>query len=213
MEFSICITTLNDAKTVRDSLDSILSQLPEESEVVVVDAGSTDGQLPILERYAAEGRIRLAIHKGCTRGRGRQIALQLAKGDNIISGLDTDDRILPGSLQKLVERYVKGEGLPIMKAGTVYIGKRGAVESIGWKDLYAGEDADFEARAREKGLLEPVDMTLQDSKVMRTYKRFERFRHHVRLFWAYAGIGITPVTSWKSRWLWVLIKTLRKLSR
>ena len=57
MKISIAIPVLNDVRVGR-ALDSALSQQHEhELEVIVVDAGSTDGTLGVLERY----RERIAV--------------------------------------------------------------------------------------------------------------------------------------------------------
>ena len=47
--YSIAICNLNQAATLRESLLSILRQVTREYELVVVDDGSTDGSLDILE--------------------------------------------------------------------------------------------------------------------------------------------------------------------
>lgn len=57
---SICIPTYNGARYLEACLDSVLSQTYKDIEILVVDDGSTDATLEILERYAAsDERIRL----------------------------------------------------------------------------------------------------------------------------------------------------------
>ena len=47
--YSIAVCNLDQAATLRESLTSILRQITREYEVVVVNDGSTDGSLDILE--------------------------------------------------------------------------------------------------------------------------------------------------------------------
>ncbi len=51
MTISIITTTFNSAATLRDTLDSILSQTCQDLESVIVDGGSKDGTLDIIREY------------------------------------------------------------------------------------------------------------------------------------------------------------------
>ncbi|HYG30307.1 MAG TPA: glycosyltransferase family 2 protein [Allosphingosinicella sp.] len=48
---SICITTLNRARFIGETLDSIVPQLTPDVEVVIVDGGSTDGTGDVVRPY------------------------------------------------------------------------------------------------------------------------------------------------------------------
>ena len=51
MRVSIITVSFNSAKTIKDTIDSVLSQDFPEIEYIVVDGGSTDGTVQIIERY------------------------------------------------------------------------------------------------------------------------------------------------------------------
>ncbi|HEX8654746.1 MAG TPA: glycosyltransferase [Allosphingosinicella sp.] len=51
IRLSICIPTLNRARFIGETLDSILPQLTPEAEIVIVDGGSTDGTGDIVRAY------------------------------------------------------------------------------------------------------------------------------------------------------------------
>jgi glycosyltransferase involved in cell wall biosynthesis len=66
---SIVLTTLNGARYIRDSIDSCLKQTYGNIELIVVDGGSTDGTVEIVESYLDEDpRVRL-IHQRDNEGK------------------------------------------------------------------------------------------------------------------------------------------------
>lgn len=130
---SITVVTacLDSAGTIEEALESVRSQGYPRLEHVVVDGGSTDGTLEILERspglrYVSEpddGRVD-AVNKG----------VAMATGD-VISWLNADDRYHPGALRAVGEAFaaapdtmwvtgycdiVDGDGEEIRHAVTAY---------------------------------------------------------------------------------------------
>lgn len=59
---SVCIATFNGAEFIKEQLDSILSQIKEDDEIVVSDDGSTDDTVKIIESYN-DGRIKVLRHQ------------------------------------------------------------------------------------------------------------------------------------------------------
>src|SRR3990172_10121430 len=94
VKYSICVTHYNMKDTLPEFLQSVLSQLTSDFEVVICDKCSDDGSLEILQAFSKLGRVKLLVEKS-SRGKGRQIALVNSNGDYIISGLDADDVIRP----------------------------------------------------------------------------------------------------------------------
>ena len=90
MKLSIVLPVFNDVRVGR-ALDSILSQEHgHELELIVIDAGSTDGTLEVLERYrerisALVSEPDEGIYDGMNKGVG------LATGD-VVGILNSDDR-------------------------------------------------------------------------------------------------------------------------
>lgn len=58
MTKSVCIATYNGSKYIAKQLDSVIEQLGEDDEVIIVDDCSTDNTLEILETYS-DVRIKL----------------------------------------------------------------------------------------------------------------------------------------------------------
>jgi len=101
--FSVCMVTYQAAKTIRRCFESLLVQLDPRFEVVVVDSESTNGTLNCLKELEAEGRIRLLVRK-CTRGEGRQIAAENARGEVLVQQVDAD-QMYSSFFQDAAERY------------------------------------------------------------------------------------------------------------
>jgi glycosyltransferase involved in cell wall biosynthesis len=94
--FSIIITSYNQRDFIRDSVESALSQHHSCREVIVVDDGSTDGSLAILEGYG--NAIQLVKHE---RNQGmceaRNDGASKAVGEYLVF-LDGDDILKPWAL-------------------------------------------------------------------------------------------------------------------
>lgn len=80
MEISVIIPTFNEELIIKKTLDA-LSRLVNVSEVVVVDGGSTDKTLEIIESYA--GLKKLTLIKTAEANRSRQLdaGTRAAAGD------------------------------------------------------------------------------------------------------------------------------------
>jgi len=156
--YSICITHYNNLRTVERSLTSVIDQLDERFEVVVVDQRSTDGSLQILERLAREGRIQLYHQAMHNRGLGRQEAFRESRGEYVIAQVDMDDIYLPviGELVATYERGLSGMVLRVVndqRRGAVTIAPRPFLEGIGgWPDLNFVEDRWIWGCAVEQGI-------------------------------------------------------------
>lgn len=94
---SVCMATYNGAAHLREQVDSILAQLSDEDELVVVDDASSDETVAILETYR---RPCIRVHRN-TRNLGHvqsfSRALSLARR-NLLVMADQDDVWLPGRL-------------------------------------------------------------------------------------------------------------------
>lgn len=91
---SVCIATYNGEKYIQEQLQSILSQIGKEDEVVVSDDGSTDGTVDIIKNLS-DDRIKLIKNEG-KHGFSENFvnALKQAKGEYVFVS-DQDDVWLP----------------------------------------------------------------------------------------------------------------------
>lgn len=121
---SIVTPSYNMAKYLTETIESVLAQDYPRIEYIVVDGGSTDGSLEILERY----KDRLSYISGPDRGPSDATyqGFRQAHGE-ILGWLNTDDSYLPGAVRTAVDfltthpstDVVYGEGWWIDEAGAV----------------------------------------------------------------------------------------------
>ena len=154
VRYSICITHHNNVETLNDSLTSILDQIDGSFEVVVVDNFSNDGSEKVLKDFQEREKIRLITRK-CSRGQGRQIALENSLGEYIISHIDMDDVYAQRLMELIIFYHAKCQGnvmvavrSPADWTQNVTIGPKDLITKIGgWRDLQWGDDWDLWSRA------------------------------------------------------------------
>lgn len=95
---SVIIPTYNDADTLPRAIESVLGQTYSNWEMVVVDDGSTDGTVDILDGYEDE-RVDVLTHKENKGGAAaRNTGVRHTNGD-YVAFLDADDEWMPEKLQ------------------------------------------------------------------------------------------------------------------
>ncbi|NOX62824.1 MAG: glycosyltransferase [Chloroflexi bacterium] len=87
---------------MRKLLDSIVAQTLPPDEIVIVDGGSTDDTVEQIQNYANRLPLRLLIEPGANISRGRNAAIQAAKGD-IIAITDAGVRLSPNWLDAITQ--------------------------------------------------------------------------------------------------------------
>lgn len=92
---SVIMPAHNTARYIEDAIDSVLEQGYRPLELIVIDDGSTDGTVELLQRYG--NRIRLITQSNKGAGAARNQGLQAAQGE-FIAFLDSDDLWLPGKV-------------------------------------------------------------------------------------------------------------------
>lgn len=99
MKLSVIIPAYNAKSTIERCINGIVSQLPRDCEVIVVDDGSTDATGNIIDKLAESHEQVVVMH---TTNHGpsvaRNKALDIAKGD-YITFADSDDTIAPHTLE------------------------------------------------------------------------------------------------------------------
>ena len=97
--YSVCICNYNMAETLEISLRSVLDQLDERYEVIVIDDGSKDSSVEILKNlsrvYENLRFIPLARDYRRKLGDTRNLSIEAARGKYVILHIDADDKWEP----------------------------------------------------------------------------------------------------------------------
>ena len=92
----MCIPVYNRSKFVKTAIDSVLSQTNQDFEIIVVDDGSTDDTLKVLESYGDKIKVMTQANQGPEVARNTSAAV--AAGE-YLAFLDSDDFMLPWALE------------------------------------------------------------------------------------------------------------------
>ncbi|HJY98931.1 MAG TPA: glycosyltransferase [Patescibacteria group bacterium] len=135
MNISVCITTYNEEESIGALLDSLLAQSLKPDEIIIVDGGSSDKTVEIINHYQKKDRSIKLLKEKCSRAKGRNLGIEIAKNE-IIAITDAGCTAHPDWLEKLTEPFIhkevdisagfyqmKGES-NIQKAMSIYLGVR-----------------------------------------------------------------------------------------
>lgn len=112
---SVVIPVYNRARSLRQSLDSVLGQEFGSYELIVVDDGSSDDINTLREQYAPRGVIFLRNEVNLGVGPTRNKGVRGSRGE-WVAFLDSDSYLVPGGLSALSETI----GTCDDKVGVVY---------------------------------------------------------------------------------------------
>lgn len=104
MKVSVAMATYNGEKFIKEQVDSILSQLGPNDEIIVSDDRSTDNTIQILKGYN-DSRIKIHTNKGKGIIPNFENAIYYCEND-IIFLCDQDDVWLPNKVQ-VIKDYFK----------------------------------------------------------------------------------------------------------
>lgn len=103
VDLSVIIPCYNNAAYLKACLDSVLGQQTDyRFEAVVIDDGSSDETPAILETYRIDPRVTLLRQENQGHSGARNAGLSRCRGRYILFH-DSDDTLLPGSIQALLQ--------------------------------------------------------------------------------------------------------------
>ena len=104
---SIIIPCYNAERWLAETLESALAQTWTNREIILVDDGSTDGSLPIAQKFTARG-VQVVTQPNQGAAAARNHGLRLARGD-YLQFLDADDLLAPDKIERQV-RLLQARG-------------------------------------------------------------------------------------------------------
>jgi glycosyltransferase involved in cell wall biosynthesis len=149
------MTVYNGEKFLREAVDSILNQTFEEFELIIIDDGSTDSTLQIINSYH-DPRIRL-IENSQNRGQSysRNLGIKESNGE-YIAIMDADDIAYNERIQKQLDYLINND----------------AVICFTWAELIDSE-----------GTVTGVKKTTENLNLLRAKLLFECPLIHPTAFW------------------------------
>lgn len=109
MKISIITTTYNSESTIRDTIESVLSQTYKNIEYIIIDGKSADGTIDIIKEYESKfnGRMRWISEsdRGIYDAMNKGIAL--AEGD-VIGLLNSDDFYTSNDVLSIIAKEIEG---------------------------------------------------------------------------------------------------------
>ncbi len=101
MLLSIIIPAYNVEGTLRECLESVLSQHVDDMEIILVDDGSTDNTAEICDEFGIRDNIKVIHQENAGLSEARNAGLELAEGE-LITFVDSDDYLEPNTYPRLI---------------------------------------------------------------------------------------------------------------
>jgi GT2 family glycosyltransferase len=119
---SIVTPSLNQSRFIRATIDSVLSQDYPNLEYWVIDGGSKDGTLEILQSY--DGRLRWLSEPDSGQSQAVNKGWRLSRG-GILGWVNADDLLQPLAVRHAVEALLENRSMGAVYGDAVYIDEMG----------------------------------------------------------------------------------------
>lgn len=165
MRISIVTAVFNNVDTIGATIESVRAQSHEDIEHIVIDGGSTDGTLEVLERYRADISLLISepdrgIYYAMNKG------LEHATGD-IVGTLNGDDMYARGDALDVIAREFADSEIDATYGNLVYVDREDTSKIIRY-----WQSRDYEPGLFERGWI-PAHPTFYVRR--RVYERFGLF--------------------------------------
>ncbi|MGR5906428.1 glycosyltransferase family 2 protein [Bacillus paranthracis] len=103
IKLSVIITNYNKEQYIAQCLQSVIEQTLKGIEIIVVDDGSTDNSMRVLERYEKQhNNLKVYRQQNAGVSAARNTGLQKANGE-YVTFLDADDYVHLAGYEKMYE--------------------------------------------------------------------------------------------------------------
>lgn len=145
---SVITPSYNQGEFIRDTIESVLNQTYDNIEYIVMDGGSTDNTVSILEEYG--NQIKWVSEKDYGQADAVNKGIEAATGE-IIGWLNSDDTYYPDAVEKAVKALLEHPGYDMVYGEGDYINKEGKVTG-----RYNTHMFDYEELASECIICQPT---------------------------------------------------------
>lgn len=134
---TVILPCYNGEKYIRLAIESILNQTYKNLEILVINDGSTDNSMSIIESYCAEDNRIILISNHINLGliKTLNLGIDLAKG-HYISRMDADDISHHSRIQKQVSYLIENPEIDLIGCRAISIGTDGQILSKKESQLY-----------------------------------------------------------------------------
>lgn len=108
IKVSVITPCLNSEKTIGNTIESVLGQTYENIEYIIIDGGSVDGTVSVIEQYMPQfqGKMRYISEKDSGIYDAMNKGILLASGD-VIGIINSDDWYEQDAVQRIVQCFYK----------------------------------------------------------------------------------------------------------
>jgi glycosyltransferase len=163
---SIITVTLNAASTIEDTITRVLAQTYKNVEYIIVDGGSKDGTMDIVNKYKAKiAKVISEPDKGLYDGMNKGI--KLATGD-LIGILNADDIYAHDLVIENTVKKIKETGADLCYSDLVYVNRDNTDKVVRyWKS------GTYDLRSFEKGWIPPHPTVFIKREIYEKYGVFD----------------------------------------
>ncbi len=129
---TIVTTTFNSINTVRDTIESVLTQGYPRLEHLIVDGGSTDGTMDLVRSYP---HLKWVSEKDRGHYDAMNKGVRMSTGD-VICILNSDDCFTPGTLLKVGQAFATHPAWDALFGNLVFVDSHG-------KPIYARDEIPY----------------------------------------------------------------------
>lgn len=190
MRISVIVPTFNEELLIKKTLATLLN-LENVYEIVIVDGGSTDKTLEILENHSPSEKLKIVKTRQANRGLQMHEGAKKAAGDVFwfvhadtlpdkncaaaILEVVRDEKIAGGNFEVIFDGggrwarvltwlYPKLRKLNLIYGDSAIFVRKSVYEAIdGFRDLPLFEDVDLFKRIKRKGIFAHLDQTVNTS--------------------------------------------------
>lgn len=121
---SIITPSYNQVDFIEETIQSVLSQDYPCKEFIIVDGGSTDGTIAILQKYSTQ----LTWVSGKDRGQTNAInkGFRMSTGE-ILFWINSDDVLLPGAITRIVDCFTANPGTKFVYGRSYFTDEKGNI--------------------------------------------------------------------------------------
>ncbi|TVQ14639.1 MAG: glycosyltransferase [Leptolyngbya sp. DLM2.Bin27] len=134
---SVVIPAYNAEKTIKFTLESVLSQTYSDFELIIINDGSQDATLSIINQFK-DRRVRVFSHENSGPQKSRNRGINQATGE-YISFIDADDLWTPDKLEQQLKRIEANPEVSVVYSWSDEINEHGMVTRSGQRSTLEGK--------------------------------------------------------------------------